>query len=306
MNSLKTIFVSCLLLVSTVALCQFEQGFAEHKDGTRIHYKSFGEGKPLLVINGGPGFPSTQFQDLARGLAKDRRVIIFDQRGTGLSEVKYMNRSTISMAKMVEDIEVLREHLNINKWNILGHSFGGVLSMYYADKHEKRVNKLILSASGGMDLEFTVHMPANIQSRLGAGRVEKIAEINERYKLDRSNAQIHNERFGQVAWAYVYDKTQVDAVVKKWTEGDPFVFRVNDLIWQDLRKGPYNKKSEMAEFKRPVLILHGRQDIIGESVAMDSHMVFPNSRLEFINEASHYLWLDRPDEYFRLIDEFLK
>lgn len=285
---------------------QVEEGFAPSEDGVEVHYKVYGKGKPLLVINGGPGFPSHYFQELAEDLSDDRQVIIFDQRGTGDTYVKEYDRGTINLTKMVRDIEALRTHLKINKWDVMGHSFGGVLAMLYAEDHSDRINKLVLSASGGMDLEFTKAMPANIQSRLSNQQTLDMQRLNKEFQKNESNMRVHNARFEILAWAYVYDKNKVDEAVDMLTEGNRFNYRVNQLVWKDLRSRPYDVKEKLKEFKKPVFIIHGRQDIIGESVAIKTHMTFPNSTLAFINEASHYIWLDQHDEYINLINGFLK
>jgi len=280
-----------LLFIPAGLFAQVEEGFAPSEDGVEIHYKVYGKGKPLLVINGGPGFPSYYFQDLAKELSENRKIIIFDQRGTGDSNVKNYDSGTINLTKMVRDIEALREHLKINKWDVMGHSFGGVLSMLYA---------------GGMDLEFTKAMPANIQSRLSNQQTVDMIRLNKEFQKNQSNMRVHNSRFEILAWAYVYNKGKVKEASKMLTEGNRFNFRVNQLVWQDLKSRPYDVKEEMKTFKKPVFIIHGRQDIIGESVAIRTHMTLPSPTLAFINEASHYIWLDQPDEYIGLINGFLK
>lgn len=62
------------------------------------------------------------------------------------------------MDLMVEDMENLRRHLNIEKWTILGHSFGGIMATYYATKYPERIEKLILSSSGGINMDFTSYV----------------------------------------------------------------------------------------------------------------------------------------------------
>jgi len=97
-----------------------------------LHYRTFGEGKPMLIINGGPGMNSDGFTYIAEALSKyNYQTITYDQRGTGKSQVEALNAKTITMDLMVQDIENLRTHLKIDQWAILGHSFGGILATYY-------------------------------------------------------------------------------------------------------------------------------------------------------------------------------
>lgn len=83
-------------------LCHLAQaqneGYAPNADGSKTYYRLYGSGKPLLVINGGPGMNSNGFETLAKKLSSDRMVIIYDQRGTGKSKLQKRNSKTVSMA----------------------------------------------------------------------------------------------------------------------------------------------------------------------------------------------------------------
>ena len=120
-----------------------------------IHYKTFGNGKPLLIINGGPGMNCEGFENLAQEIAnKGFKTIIYDQRGTGKSLLPIVDSTTITLKLMVEDIEKLRKQLKIDKWSLFGQSFGGVLVAKYAHQYPERVDKIIFSSSAGLDLKF--------------------------------------------------------------------------------------------------------------------------------------------------------
>src|ERR1700756_2018677 len=121
----RSIFFLLLIIFCVRAESQTE-GFAE-SIGTKIYYRSFGSGTPVLIINGGPGLNSDGFVGLAKLLSDHNNTIIYDQRGTGKSTLQKTDTSTITMQLMVEDMENLRKHLHISKWIILGHSFGGMM-----------------------------------------------------------------------------------------------------------------------------------------------------------------------------------
>src|SRR5690606_14941870 len=142
-----------VFLLLSFAACS--QNAAVISTGTaKLSYRTFGNGKPLLIINGGPGMNSDGFVPLAEKLSANHRVIVYDQRGTGKSTLVKIDASTITMDLMIQHIEALRQHLKIEKWIVLGHSFGGMLASYYATIHPNRIEKLILSSSGGVDLEL--------------------------------------------------------------------------------------------------------------------------------------------------------
>ncbi|HVO74181.1 MAG TPA: alpha/beta fold hydrolase, partial [Ignavibacteriaceae bacterium] len=103
--------------------CQ-EDGFIKTEDGV-LHFKKYGNGEPLLIINGGPGLDCEGFTPLAKLLSDKYMTILFDQRGTGKSKLKQVDSTTITMKLMAQDIETIRNYFKIEKWIVLGHSFGG-------------------------------------------------------------------------------------------------------------------------------------------------------------------------------------
>ena len=96
--------------------------------GGKIHYKIIGEGKHILIINGGPGFSSEGFLSIAKEIAElGFATILYDQRGTGKSTLTTSDSTTITMDLMVQDIELIRKDLGLSCFILFGHSFGGML-----------------------------------------------------------------------------------------------------------------------------------------------------------------------------------
>ncbi len=67
----------------------------------------------------------------------------------------------------------------------------------------------------------------------------------------------------------------------------------------------FNTKSSMKHFNKPVLIIHGADDIVGLSIPQEAHEILPNSKLVILDRCKHYGWLDREAEYFKAINDFL-
>lgn len=122
----------------------FNTGHLPVDDVHKIYYEESGnpEGKPVVVLHGGPGGGSQpsyrQFFD-----PKVWRVIQFDQRGCGKSLPLACLKNNTTW-HLVEDIEKLRQHLKIDKWVVFGGSWGSCLSLAYAQTHTERVKALIL------------------------------------------------------------------------------------------------------------------------------------------------------------------
>jgi len=134
---------------------------------TKIAYTSFGSGEPIFILNGGPRRQSKHFESVARSLSSlGFKAILFDQRGTGQSTLKNINRSTVTLDNMVEDLEALRNHLGFKKIILFGHSFGGIYAASYAQRYPNYLAVLIFSAAPALDLKWLKYFMANVYSRI--------------------------------------------------------------------------------------------------------------------------------------------
>jgi proline iminopeptidase len=116
-------------------------------DGHEIHWEVHGNpaGKPAVALHGGPGSGCppwwADFFDLDA-----HRVVLFDQRGCGRSRPHTLAANTTQ--HLIADIERLREHLGIERWLVLGASWGSVLGLAYAQAHPERVTEMVLFSVG--------------------------------------------------------------------------------------------------------------------------------------------------------------
>ncbi|NAS30561.1 alpha/beta fold hydrolase [Flavobacteriaceae bacterium R38] len=269
----------------------------------KLAYKVFGTGTPLFLLNGGPGFPSHHFADLAKKLSEKYQVVLFDQRGTGYSSIEEKNNSTITLDLMVQDLENLRKHLNYDEIIVMGHSFGGIYAMNYAAAYPEHVKKMILSHSGGMEIDMINDVGQRLRSNLNE---KDRADLNG-LSQDNLNPNIYTMRRAKIiAPAYVYNKELATSVFKGLAFKSRFYPEVNLLVYQDMRNNRMNLTKEMQSFKKPVLIIHGANDIVNPDVARHADKTFPDSKLLILDECAHYGWLEKPSIYFGTIYDFLE
>ena len=122
----------------------FDSGFLQVSDIHQLHYEQYGkrDGKPVVFLHGGPGGRTTQSNAMFFDPAF-YRVVLFDQRGSGKSEPAAELRENTSQ-HLVSDIEVLRNHLGIDKWMVFGGSWGSTLALLYAETHPEAVGSMVL------------------------------------------------------------------------------------------------------------------------------------------------------------------
>jgi proline iminopeptidase len=266
-----------------------------------IHVKVFGKGAPLLVINGGPGMSCEGFVALAEKLSAQNQVFLYDQRGTGQSRLAKVDSSTVTIALMVQDIETIRKYFKIKSWTVFGQSFGGMLASFYAATYPQRTRGLILSASGGVDMDLFSSL--NITARLTATERDSLAFWNARIAAGDTSFHARLQRGRFLAPAYLYDKSYVPVIAQRLTQGNA---AINALVFQDMRRINFDCKPALRNYQKPVLILQGTDDIIDVKIAEKAHYLLKQSSLVLLPQCGHYGWLDQPELYYKSIGDFLK
>jgi proline iminopeptidase len=132
------------------AIEPYERGALDVGDGHRVYWETCGNpgGKPALVLHGGPG--SGCGTGWAEYFNPDRyRIVLFDQRGSGRS-TPHASEPNVDLSRnttrhLLADIEKLRQHLGVERWLLLGASWGSTLALAYAELHPQRVTEMVLS-----------------------------------------------------------------------------------------------------------------------------------------------------------------
>lgn len=122
----------------------YDQGVLAVDDRHRLYYEQCGNphGKPVVIVHGGPGGGCNpgmrRFHDPAA-----YRIVLFDQRGAGRS-TPHADLTDNTTWHLVADLERLRTHLGIERWQVFGGSWGSTLALAYAERHPERVIDLVL------------------------------------------------------------------------------------------------------------------------------------------------------------------
>jgi proline iminopeptidase len=126
-------------------ITHFAEGHIALDDVHTMLYREFGnpKGIPILFLHGGPGGGGVEDQDMRFFDPKVFRIIAFDQRGCGGSP-PYGELRNNTPDMRVNDIETLRKHLGIEKWHVIGGSWGSALALLYAEEHPTRTLSLTL------------------------------------------------------------------------------------------------------------------------------------------------------------------
>jgi proline iminopeptidase len=138
----------------------YEHGMLDVGDGNSLYWETCGNpsGKAAVVVHGGPGSGCTPWQRMLFD-PEAYRTVLFDQRNCGRStphaSAPDADLTSNNTANLIADIEALRQHLGIERWMLLGGSWGSTLALAYAEKYPDRVTAMILfGVTTGRHSEF--------------------------------------------------------------------------------------------------------------------------------------------------------
>ncbi len=273
------------------------------RDGFSLHYRTEGTGTPIVFLSGGPGLNVDYFIRAAELFPGSYQRIYLEQRGTGRSRPAKLTSEMMTLVNMVDDLEALRTHLKLERIILAGHSWGGMLAMAYGAAHPDRVDRLILIDSGGPTSEFRQWFSANIEARLHTEDREARDYWAAAVKRGVDPDKVMTESSRAILPAYFYDRAKGLAVAASMPDGRSHS-DASRLLDEDLQKS-YDLRDALPKLSRPVLIIHGHQDPIGDKTAEDIHALIPSSTLRYINQCGHFPWIEQPEEMRSIIAKFL-
>ncbi|HEX5111914.1 MAG TPA: alpha/beta fold hydrolase [Saprospiraceae bacterium] len=299
------VFITCSFLASSQPIDSVQCG------NTTIYFQVEGSGDPVYVLSGGPGINPTYMQPICDELSKTYQTILVHQRGTGKSHVE-VNKENINIDLYSQDIRAIKEKLHHQKIILLGHSWGGMLSMHYATTYPDDVDQMLLISSGGCSMNFYHYFGNNIRSRLSEEDKAFVALLDEYFNkvwdLPMSDSLrdalnwLATEEVNIMTKAYFYDKSL--AATNRTSVAD-INFRVLETMVQSLFAADWDLAPKLKNINIPTLILQGRQDPIDLETARVIQAAIPNSKLVILEKCGHFPWIEQKEEFFGALQKFI-
>jgi len=287
------------------AIEPYDTGFLK-KGKHKIYYEQCGnpKGKPAIFLHGGPGGGCGS---LSRRFfnPKKYRIILFDQRGCGRSKPHTCLEDNTTW-HLIEDIESIREILDIKKWLVFGGSWGSTLAIAYAQKHPKNVSQLVLRGIFMLrqkELQwFYQYGASEMYPEAWQGFLKEIPE-NERDNLIEAYRKIF----------YGDDEEKKLSAAKAWSKWEASCSFINynpDAVKDSLNaefalafalienhyfvnKGFLDNENQLLENidiirNIPAVIIQGRYDVVcPPTTAYELHSKWPESELVIAPFSGH-------------------
>ncbi len=256
-------------------------------DDVALYYEIHGTGAPLLLI-AGLGSDGSSWGSVVAKLSARFKVITFDNRGAGRSEVPHQG---YTVGRMAEDTNRLLDHLKIKKAHVLGHSLGGYVAQELAIAYPERVDRLILASTAAVSSVRNNALFLKFYNELEEG--------------GDPEAWIR----GWVRWLfspkYLVRKTFVEAFVKNRVKR-PLAGLAHGLKGQIDAIALFDSHDRLDRIKAKTLVMAGKEDILilpGEAETLSQGI--SGSVFQCLEGAAHCMHIENRGLFVNCVNEFL-
>ncbi|EFJ34051.1 hypothetical protein SELMODRAFT_83355 [Selaginella moellendorffii] len=285
-------------------------GYLKVSELHTIYYETFGNrcGQSAVFLHGGPGAGCTrrhaQFFDSQR-----YHIVLLDQRGCGKSTPKGCLQENTTW-DLVDDLEKLRKHLNVERWLVLGGSWGATLGLAYAQAYPQVVHALILRGvclfrqreidwiykQGGASSIFPFSWKNFVSVLEPDEQNDVLTSFYKRLTSSDPSRQLSASR-AWFSWemALSFFSARMPLLCKFFSFFLFLFFFVSLLTHPQMRNG-FLKDQQLLEGVRrirhiPCVIIHGRYDFVCPVVnAVDLHCAWPEAELKIVGDSGHSMY----------------
>ena len=300
--------------------------------GKQIYYELYGaeHGNTLLYLHGGPGASCLDFVNQAKALSRKIRVIILDQLGVLRSET-IAEDEDYSMEYQVEMFEEMRKAFGIEKWSILGHSYGGMLAVLYAYIYPNSIHKVILECpslcfedSAKSTAEYLSEHIKSLDNKPAAELCEKMKFTDYQDKTEVvldlltllgyvTDMKLRNYLHGISFQEYQMSMDTTDITDEMWSKADRHLMKL--LETQPMPDGLLQKRMQITDsflpmltkITAPVLLISGKYDPVCTKDQIEYIMKnAQNATLAIFENSGHFPRIEEAKKYTNTILEFFE
>lgn len=282
-------------------------------NGSDLYYKRYAIGqdaalvwkrKAIVVVHGGPVLDHSYFIPHLDELAREYQLFFYDQRAAGRSAIE-IDTATMNLNGFVEDIELLRREMGFKKISLLGHSWGGLITMKYAIKYSGNLNHLILSNSTAPSVKDSEAETLEIGLRVTPKETKERQDLVSSGALSSEDPREAIEKLLLQSFRpQMYDRANLDSL-KLYV---PIDFMKRSQVYSLLRPdmSSFDLYPEMEKITCPVLMIYGETEPAPNIYTDKISGRVKSAELVVIKKAGHFPFIEQRTVYSKAVLEFLK
>lgn len=314
---MKRLLLALLLPTSVLAHeitnGKFESYLIDTKYGS-LYFEKEGVGPVVVLVAGGPGGSHASFHPTFSTLSNKFTVIYLDNIGRGRS-ARLLKGKQYTVERDVEDIEAVRKFLGVDTISVIGHSYGAMPALSYAEAYPNHTSKLVLASSpiDGHYWQSAIDEDKQFLKSQYPDVLQKIIELRSSTDIDAAKKIVDLNNFlPDRSWANLENKT------KRWRSNDP-VDKSNQDVYTSIAGEDadaelsgtiltYQPLSKIEKIKSPILICTGRHDYVTPPrIAFELQSKLPKNltSIQIFEKSGHRPWAEESELYLIKISEFL-
>jgi pimeloyl-ACP methyl ester carboxylesterase len=254
---------------------------------TNVH--DVGAGAPVVLIHGsGPGVTAwANWRAVIPALSRHRRVVAPDMAGFGYTErprgVEY------NMDLWIKHLTGILDALNLEVVDLVGNSFGGALSLAFTIRFPKRVRRLVLMGSAGINFDLTEGLNAVWGYEPS---VQNMRGLMDYFAYDKS---LVSDELAELRYK--------SSIRPGFQESFSAMFPAPRQRWVGAL---VSNEDDIRAISNEVLILHGRDDkVVPLETSLRLNQLIPASQLHVFGRCGHWVQIEQAARFTRLVEDFL-
>lgn len=270
-------------------------------DQVLLNYKKAGAGQEIIIVPNG-----TYLAEDFKELEHDFTFVYYDLRNRGRSQsISSSTKLAGGILKDVEDLEAVRQHFKLEKVNLVGHSYLGLMVALYAQKYPENVNKVI---------QIGAIQPFSSDKFEAYSDSTNLKVQNELAVLDQQKTDLSKSQYCESWWKIMGKMYAVspDGILSLSNRLCQYPNEHPEKMLGHFQKYMYPSiqnlsltKEDYKVVKAPVMIIQGDKDrVVSVDAAKSWKSTLPNARMEVIKDAGHMPWIEREGKVFEVIRDF--
>jgi pimeloyl-ACP methyl ester carboxylesterase len=267
-------------------------------NGIKLHTVIIGNGEPIFLLHGFPDF-WYGWKNVISGLKDEFKLIVPDTRGINLSD-KPESIDNYKIDILIEDVKALATKLNIDKFTLVGHDWGGAIAWAFGSKYPKLLKKLIIINAPHPAL-FRKKIEKNAKQRRSSGYIFQLLKPGGEQSLLKNDMMgLKAAVFGTTKKKDAFTEEDKQKYIESWSRPNSILCGVNYYR--------ANRRIEQSSgiIDVPTLVIHGMKDNFVRAIVLEGLPEYVKKlKIVKAENSSHWVMHDDPELVISSIRDFL-